>query len=373
MADVSSDNGIVHVIDNVVLPAETVVDVALDNGFTTLATAVIKAELIPALSDPFAAYTVFAPTNDAFENLVMELGIDIPGLLELPILSDVLTYHVLGSEVSAADITNGDVVNPLSMTNSLKFTKTTMGEVYVNQAQVTMPDVSADNGIVHVIDNVVLPAETVVDVALDNGFTTLASAVIKAELIPALSDPFSEFTVFAPTNDAFEDLLMELGIDIAGLLDLSNLSDILLYHVVSGTVLSTELMDGDVPTLNGQSVSIDLSNGVMVNDASVITPDVTADNGVVHIIDAVLLPNITSTENIDADTGFNTYPNPTVDYLKVQGFEDNNYQIIDFKGSIVKQGHLSREKIDVANLNNGTYFIRVLTDSSVLHSQFIKM
>ncbi|MDP4762694.1 MAG: fasciclin domain-containing protein, partial [Salibacteraceae bacterium] len=224
--DLGTDNGVVHSINKVLLPSETVVDVAIDNGFSTLATAVITAELLPALTDPFGTYTVFAPTNAAFDDLATALGTDINGLLALPNLADILTYHVLGAEVASSAVNNGDVVAPLSTTNTLKLTKTSMNDVYVNQAQVTLTDVAADNGVVHVIDAVVLPIETVVDVAIDNGFTTLATAVITAELLPALTDPFAEYTVFAPTNAAFDAAAAALGTDINGLLALPNLADI---------------------------------------------------------------------------------------------------------------------------------------------------
>ena len=99
---------------------ECVVDVAIDAGFTSLTTAVITAELLPALTDPLAEYTVFAPTNDAFNEIATALGTDIDGLLALPNLQDILLYHVLGSEVASSSVTNGLIATPLSATNTLK-------------------------------------------------------------------------------------------------------------------------------------------------------------------------------------------------------------------------------------------------------------
>ncbi len=348
-------------------------DVAIDNGFSTLATAVITAELIPALSDPFAEYTVFAPTNTAFDDLVMNLGIDIPTLLTLPNLGDILTYHVLGMEVTSDMINNGDIVSPLSMSNTLKLTKTSGGEVFVNQAQVTGADVGADNGVVHILNSVVLPAITVVDVAIDNGFSTLATAVITAELIPALSDPFAEYTVFAPTNEAFDALVAELGIDIPTLLTLPNLGSILAYHVVSGTVLSTDLMNGEVPTLNGESVTIDLTNGVMVNDATVTTADVPADNGVVHIIDKVLVPMSTATNEILTTLELDYFPNPTTDIVNLKNITQGEYQVFSFDGKIVLGGILSGNTIRVDDLATGTYIIRILNESTVSQAKLMKL
>jgi len=372
-ADIAADNGIVHVLDAVLLPSETVVDVALDNGFSTLATAVVTAELLPALTDPLAGLTVFAPTNEAFDSLASSLNTDINGLLALSNLGDILTYHVLGSEVMAGDITNGAVVSPLSATNTLKLTKTSGGMVYVNQAMVTTADIMADNGYVHVLDQVVLPNETVVDVALDNGFSTLATAVITAELLPALTDPFMEYTVFAPTNEAFDALAAGLNTDIAGLLALETLSDILLYHVVSGTVLSTELANGDVPTLNGLSVTIDLTNGVMVNSATVTSADIAADNGVVHVIDGVLLPIPAGVNDVTSEN-VNVFPNPAVDVLMISNFNNARYEIIDIKGAVILQGFVSdNNAIEVSTLDQGSYFVRLQKEDAVAQRTFIKL
>ena len=358
-----------HVLNKVVLPSETVVDVALDNGFTTLATAVITAELLPALTDPFSSLTVFAPTNAAFDELATALNTNTAGLLALPNLADVLTYHVLGSEVLAADINNGDVVAPLSTTNTLKLTKTSAGSVYVNHAQVTLANVQADNGVVHVLNKVVLPSETVVDVALDNGFTTLATAVITAELLPALTDPFSEFTVFAPTNTAFDELATALNTNISGLLALPNLGSILLYHVVSGTVLSTDLSNGSVPTLNSGTILIDLTSGVMVNDAMVTLANVTADNGVVHVIDKVLLPSASLSE--ESNSTILVYPNPSIDNIYVKG-SDGNFTIVDMMGKTVKEGMIDNQAISISDLQSGRYLLQINDEKNAYSMPLIK-
>jgi len=199
-ADLPTDNGVVHSLDAVILSDETVVDVAIDNGFTALTAAVVTAELLPALTDPFAEYTVFAPSDDAFNNLAAALGTDLEGILANPELGNILTYHVLGQEVMSSMINNGDIVTPLNDANTIKLTATGDGDVFANQAQVELADVGADNGVVHAIDAVILSSETVVDVAIDNGFTSLTAAVVTAELLPALTDPFATFTVFAPSD-----------------------------------------------------------------------------------------------------------------------------------------------------------------------------
>jgi len=248
--------------------------IAMSPDHTYLEAALIQEGLDVALQNNAATLTVFAPTDAAFDNLAAALNTDIAGLLALPNLTDILTYHVLGTGVvPSSAVTNGLVAQPLSTTNTLKFTVTSSGSVYVNQALVTAVDLNAGNGVVHVLEAVVLPYETAVDVAIDNNFTSLTAAVIEAELIPALTNPLAELTVFAPTNQAFDDLAAALGTDIAGVLANPQLAEILLYHVVGGTVLSTDLVNGSVPTLNGQTVMVDLTAGVMINSANVITAD----------------------------------------------------------------------------------------------------
>jgi transforming growth factor-beta-induced protein len=355
--DLFAANGVVHVLNNVVLPAETVADVAIDNGFTTLVAAVIQAELLPALTNPLSNLTVFAPNNDAFQDLADAAGVTIPELLSIPELSEILLYHVLGTEVPSSAVTNGAIVQPLSTLNTLKLTATTSGDVYLNQAEVIAVDITASNGVVHVIDAVVLPIETVADLAIDNGFSTLVSAVVKAELLPALSDPFSEYTVFAPTNQAFSDLATALNTDINGILALPNLADILLYHVVDGAVLSTQLTNGPVETLSGEDVIVSLASGVKINDANVILADVEADNGVAHVLDKVLLESYLGL-NETSELSFNVYPNPAQNEIQVAGVE-GIVSIADMSGKVLLKKELNNITLDVSALSAGSYIISV--------------
>lgn len=355
--DLFAANGVVHVLNNVVLPAETVADVAIDNGFTTLVAAVIQAELLPALTNPLSNLTVFAPNNDAFQDLADAAGVTIPELLSIPELSEILLYHVLGTEVPSSAVTNGAIVQPLSTLNTLKLTATTSGDVYLNQAEVIAVDITASNGVVHVIDAVVLPIETVADLAIDNGFSTLVSAVVKAELLPALSDPFSEYTVFAPTNQAFSDLATALNTDINGILALPNLADILLYHVVDGAVFSTQLTNGPVETLSGEDVIVSLASGVKINDANVILADVEADNGVAHVLDKVLLESYLGL-NETSELSFNVYPNPAQNEIQVADVE-GIVSIADMSGKVLLTKELNNIALDVSALSAGSYIISV--------------
>jgi uncharacterized surface protein with fasciclin (FAS1) repeats len=319
-----------------------------------------------------ASLTVFAPDNMAFDNLATALNTDINGLLALPNLSDILLYHVLGVTVDATSVTNGDIVDPLNTANTIKMTKTSTGSVYANQAMVNGADLSADNGIVHSVDAVLLPYETVVDVAIDNMFTTLTTAVITAELLPALTDPLASLTVFAPDNTAFDNLVADLGIDLNGLLALPELADILLYHVVNGAVLSNNLTAGSLATLNGQDVQVDLTSGVMINSSNVTLPNVTADNGVVHVIDAVLVPSLAGIgeEKIEL---LEVSPNPTSKLINIKNSTDGDYQILNVNGATVQSGTLENGTIDVSQFPKGNYFIKIINETEAYQGKFIKL
>lgn len=370
-ADLAATNGVVHSIDAALLADETVADVAIDNGFTTLVAAVIEARLLPALTDPFAELTVFAPTDAAFTTILTELGISSADLLADPELENILLYHVLGTEVSASGISNGDIISPLFADNTLKMTVKSNGDVFANHAQVTQADIMAGNGVVHVIDQVIVDDETVVDAAIDNNFTILAQAVIAAELLPALTNPFEKYTVFAPTDAAFTTYITEAGISAGDLLANAGLADILLYHTVGAEVLSSDLTNGNVTTLNGDNVIIDLTNGVRVNDATVITADVQVDNGVVHAIDKVLIPGTASIEELNIEK-LSIYPNPTSTMIKVDNFENASFKIFSLKGELVKDGTINANSIKIESLNNGSYFLHIFDTNKIYSSQFIK-
>ena len=267
-------------------------------GFGTLLTALDATGLDDTLSDESQTFTVFAPTDDAFA----ALGDDtINALLaDIEALADVLLYHVIsGSAVDSitatslfgesVEMANGDTVD-IDIRD---------GALFVNDSQVIIADVPATNGVIHVIDAVLLPPAddaapgTIVDVAVANGFTTLVAAVEAAGLVDTLADPTATFTVFAPTDEAFaalgEDTLNDL------LADPDTLSNILLYHVIAEQAVPSETaltLDGsDVEMANGATVTITVTDGnLFINDSQVIAADVEASNGIIHVIDAVLLP-----------------------------------------------------------------------------------
>ena len=308
--DVDASNGVIHVIDAVLLPTEddpasgTITDVAVaDGNFTTLVAALQTAMLDSVLADTEGKFTVFAPTDAAFEALLNDLGITAAELLASPDLSDILLYHVItGSEVNAAAATaiagntvvmgNGDEM-ALSLTGS---------ELFANLSGISLPNVDASNGIIHVIDTVLQPPEVAVEetqtitelAAGAPDFTTLVLALQTAGLDETLNDPSGDFTVFAPTNAAFDALFADLGITAGDLLTSPALSDILLKHVLEGSVDSITaftLNGADVPTLNpdGETVKLEIDSGEFTVDAAPVDEfDIRASNGIIHVIDAVI-------------------------------------------------------------------------------------
>ena len=291
-ADVQASNGIIHVIDKVLMPPVDIPTTAQTTGIhTSLVAAVIQADLLPTLQGT-GPFTVFAPTDQAFT----DAGIDLAALdnpTGKQTLSDILLYHVVSAEVQSSDVTDcmsADAANgqPLSFTVG--------STVMVNDANVTSTDVVASNGLIHVIDKVLTPSDTPNNIPRTAQCTgihnSLVAGVIQAELLETLQGT-GPFTVFAPTDQAFIDA----GIDLAALNTpegKATLSDILLYHVVSGEVPSSAVTECLAATaVNGQSLSFTVGDGVMVNDANVTLADVNTSNGVIHVIDKVLTPTDT--------------------------------------------------------------------------------
>ena len=266
--------------------------------FTILTAALETAGLTEALQGE-GPFTVFAPTDAAFENLLSALSISAEDLLAQPQLADVLLYHVVAGLVMSGDLQNGMTAETLG---GQMITVDLSEGVKINTSAVITADIKASNGVIHVIDTVLIPETfqlasataplpSIVDIAVSNpDFSILVAALAKAELVEALQAE-GPFTVFAPTNAAFEALLGELGITAEELLGQPQLADVPLYHVVSGAVLSTDLQNGmTAETLGGQSITVDLTDGVKINKSAVEIADIQASNGVIHVIDSVLIP-----------------------------------------------------------------------------------
>jgi len=275
-----------------------IVEVATESGsFPTLLAAVEAAGLVDALSDSSASLTVFAPTEAAFAALP-EGTLD--SLLADPdALANVLTYHVLGSSVDASAAlglapTTVETLNG----NDVAVTKRDDANLYVNLSKVVDYDIEASNGVIHVIDSVLLPPDltpstmTIAEIAqADGNFDTLVAALTAANLVGTVNDPDASLTVFAPTDAAFE----ELG-DAALNYLLNNpeiLESTLLYHVVAGAELSSidaiAAAGTSLTMANDDEATISLGEtGLMIEGANIVTTDIVASNGIIHVIDVVL-------------------------------------------------------------------------------------
>ncbi len=276
---------------------QTVVD---DPNFSLLEAAVVEAGLANALST--GTLTVFAPTNDAFKAAGYDTDAKVKALGK-NVLTAILQYHVVGSVQTAAAIPTADNTPVQTLGGGTVYVTKNANGVSVNGAKVTQADVSATNGVIHVIDKVLIPpAGNIVQIAqADARFSYLVAAVLRASEgstnVAQVLSGTGPFTVFAPTNDAFKAAGFNTENDIKAA-DPATLTKILTYHVVSGRVFSTNLTNGNVPTVQGGTVAISLTNGVKVTGASnggtasnVILADVAATNGVIHAIDRVLLPS----------------------------------------------------------------------------------
>lgn len=293
ITDVEASNGVIHVIDAVILPpakeqAMDIVDIAAADGrFTTLVAAVQAAGLVETLKGE-GPFTVFAPTDEAFAKLPTGTIDELLKAENKQQLTDILLYHVLPGKVMAADVSDGLIAD--SALGTSLFFKVDMGKAYVNEAMIVLTDIEASNGVIHVIDTVILPKD-VVDAAVFNKFDTLAAALQAAGLVDTLKGE-GPFTVFAPTEEAFKALPEGNLENLLLPANKQSLTDILLYHVASGSVLAEDVVKLDsADTALGKPVTIKVMDGkVYVNESQVIVTDIKTTNGIIHVIDAVLLP-----------------------------------------------------------------------------------
>jgi transforming growth factor-beta-induced protein len=285
------------------IASNTIVDVAVANNLTSLVAAVTRANLATTLSGD-GTYTVFAPTDAAFQDL-LDTNDDWNTVNDIPVstLTDVLLFHTLGgSEVRSTDLSDTYVNTLLTGPNAEPLSlqvEVTGGVAFNGGATPLAVDVEASNGIVHVINKVMLPPN-VVNLALNNaGFTTLVAALTDSrhttDFVEVLSGS-GPFTVFAPTNDAFQALLdSDPNWNSLADIDIATLEAVLLYHVVSGAnVQSDQLSSQSYSTLGGD-ITVDLTSGAQIvttsnQTANIIITDVQGTNGVVHAVDTVLLP-----------------------------------------------------------------------------------
>lgn len=279
--------------DNGSMDSKTIVALATDNAdLSTLETALKKyPDLVTTLSGS-GQYTVFAPTNDAFDDLLSAVGQTSLDDIPEDVLRDILEYHVVQGQKRSSDLSAGNVTTVLGEPVAVSLS----GGVMLNgNAMVTSADVQASNGVVHVIEAVLVPPSmqpivgTIVAPAFFNrNFTTLIAAVKAAS--PAVLQTLlngEAKTLFAPTNDAFT------AAGITELPDQETLDAVLTYHVIMGEIMSSDIAAGSssAETMNGMVYISKGENGVYLNGSSmVVTPDIEGSNGVVHVIDRTLMP-----------------------------------------------------------------------------------
>lgn len=300
------------------LPSITFIAVS-NPDFSTLEAAAIMGDVAFALStsnpnDPSGKYTVFAPTNDAFARL--GLNEETLGVLQKPFLTTTLLYHASNGNLPSQNIMNGGL-----STSSIGVDRRFISrgnDTYINGSKILATDIRASNGTVHVIDKVMIATgvdivQSAIALQSANVFTTpelsfLVEAVIYADLAGALTaSPGSpDFTVFAPTDQAFKDLGTALGLTFTVPSDIRQLpadviATVLLNHVVVGDNFTSELNAGTITPLGGDALTLGaFTNGTLIVTgvgnggvaANMVIPDVQTTNGIVHVIDRVLLPNL---------------------------------------------------------------------------------
>jgi transforming growth factor-beta-induced protein len=298
--DIMASNGVIHVIDSVILPPAApaapaapakpvnIVDTAIAAGnFTTLAAALQAAGLVNTLKG--GRWTVFAPTDEAFAKLPAGTVEELLKPENRQQLRDILLYHVARGRLDAAQVTKH---SGITMANGVRTLINTADGVKINDANITATDIAATNGIIHVIDSVILPPGNIAEVADEAGsFGTLLAAVQAAGIARDLTGR-GPLTVLAPTDEAFAKLPAGTVEELLKPENRNTLRTILRNHIVRGFNDSSAVSKlKSVRTLAGKSLPVSVADGkVMIGDATVAAADVLARNGIIHVIDTVLVP-----------------------------------------------------------------------------------
>ncbi len=300
-ADLEASNGVIHLLDEVVALSDGIyqwLDASTQHNYLTAAVNFL------GLDGAFSAIgtrTIFAPTDGAILAYADANDLSIFDIVYNPEFLDALLVHSVGS----AALTSGDLLaagNVTADSGDDLFITSSEGAVYVNAAEVTNADNLTQNGIVHVVNEIIMPMNFLSDAIADAGLTLLDTLLTLTGIIDELSVP-ANYTVFAPTDSAIMAFLEaeELTLDEL-LLDVDGLTEGLLLHVVDDLLASTDLEDGDqLMTLAGDEVLVEVAEGsVMVGGAAVVQADIPADNGILHLMGAVLTPYIEGCTDEDA-------------------------------------------------------------------------
>ena len=271
---------------------KTIVETAVENGnFKTLASLLGAADLVDALSGE-GPFTVFAPTDAAFAKLPKETVAMVTKPENKALLQEILKFHVVSGNVGSKAVVK--VKNVTTLNGQRADVVVEEGTVMIGGAKVTATDIVCSNGVIHVIDTVIMPeTKNIVEIAAGAGtFNTLIAAAKAAGLVEALTGGAGPITVFAPTDEAFAALPEGTVAELLKPENKERLAAILKYHVVAGRVFADQAAKLDkAPTLNGKDVTIAISReGAKVGNANIVKTDIQASNGVIHVVDAVILP-----------------------------------------------------------------------------------
>ncbi len=304
--DVEASNGVIYVIDKVLVP-ETIVQTMMNTtDLSTLTAAVQMANLTDTLNGT-GPFTVFAPTNSALANSTYVNQLIAAN--DTANLTKLLTYHVLPYRLVIGNGTNSSLLKTAEGSDVL-LTVNASG-AWVNDAKIITQNIVGTNGVIQVVDKVLIPPKTILQTAMENGnLTKLAAAITAANLTDTLNGT-GPYTVFAPTDAAFNALDQALLSKLTTS-DKANLTKLLTYHVVPGMVTSFELKNGTVTTVEGEQLNVTVNGTtVMVGNVTVVMKNIIASNGVIHIIDKVLVPPSMNLTAVMSSTGTSTTPMTT--------------------------------------------------------------
>ncbi|KEO74362.1 fasciclin domain-containing protein [Anditalea andensis] len=281
------------------MPENDIVDIVVASSqFNTLEAALIQADLVETLRGA-GPFTVFAPNDDAFGSFLTSNNLTAEQLLANPALGDILTYHVVGSSVMASQVSPGAVAT----VNTANFyvSQDPAGDFWINgSARIIDTDISASNGVIHVLNNVIVPpSQSIAEIAVgmtegeEPEFTQLVGALSRAGLVGAVSGDDGNFTVFAPTDAAFQALYTALGVNGYNDIDLETLTAVLTAHVVEIRAFSQDLRQGDaLETLNPEA-TLDIDLAALTVGGAALNADmlnIHATNGVIHVLNEVIVP-----------------------------------------------------------------------------------
>ena len=377
--DIPADNGVVHSIDVILVPdleeTNTILDIIARSPDHHILFATIALNELDADLRSEGPITVFAPTDAAFEALP-------PGFIQDVLLegtsSEILLSHVLGGSVTSSLFVDDATFTTI---NGTPLNIRIEGEdIYINNAKIIVKDIVADNGIVHVIDAVLIPEieNTIYDVILKSPDHRILQGLIN--LLGGkedLSTPGIGLTLFAPTDEAFTKLPQEI-IDTILNSELEELATIIGYHVAPELLPSSALTDGlGFFSITDAALRVyKIGDDTYINNARIIQTDIIASNGIVHVLDDVILaPDVVGLKVLSQKEGV-IFPNPARDQMNFDFRDvmhsDMTLEILDATGKLLEKMNVGNEGlIPLSRLTTGVYQLRALDGTSVLTKPFI--